>query len=361
MAGVGRQSDRDLHDAAPAGPVGAEVILDVAGPAPAARLRGGGRGPLIGALKLVQDDLVRFLQHVGEHVQPPAMRHAHHHFPVPALGLTADRLIQHRDEHVRALNGEALLAGEGPVQELLERLDLRQSLQKLALLRGRSPDPEAPRLRRVAQPRPLLGIMDVVVVVAGCIAVDAPQRPDRLQGAGSPARGGTADHRGRQLSQVPVADAVRRRVQLRVARRPPAQRIEARGQVPVFPDRLGQRRGPDDPGHVRGRGRRGRRADGPARQQRRGAPRDGLRGRFAGPAGYGRPRLAVSAGGNSLRRRDQRRRSPSLEQRAGVRIDGLGVPLVSLIELEHIARIRAIEFVQVVHAPIISAAPAYSL
>ena len=50
---------------------GAEVILDVAG---ALDVVGRGRA----ALELVEDDAVRLGQHLGEHVQPAAMRHAEH-------------------------------------------------------------------------------------------------------------------------------------------------------------------------------------------------------------------------------------------------------------------------------------------
>ena len=52
------------------------------------------------------------------------------------LGGEADRLVEHRDGHVQALDRELLLAEVGLVQEALERVDLGQAPEQLAPLVG---------------------------------------------------------------------------------------------------------------------------------------------------------------------------------------------------------------------------------
>ena len=105
---------------------------------------------------------------------------------------------------------------------------------------------EAARFRGVAQPLALLGHEDVRVVEAGRRAVDAAQLLDGLEGVGRGFRGRAADERRRQRPQVVVGDAVRARRQRRVAGRRRAERVDARGQMAVAADRLGQVGGADD-------------------------------------------------------------------------------------------------------------------
>ena len=73
---------------------------------------------------------------------------------VPMLGRAADDLVEHRHQHVEPFDREPRLAGEGPVQEALEHLDLGDAVeQRLAS----SPDPSAagsgPTRRRRAATR----------------------------------------------------------------------------------------------------------------------------------------------------------------------------------------------------------------
>ena len=58
------------------------------------------------------------------------MRHADHHVARAALGRALDREVEHRHQHVHALDREPLLAEIGLVQELLERLHLGEPLQQ---------------------------------------------------------------------------------------------------------------------------------------------------------------------------------------------------------------------------------------
>ena len=74
----------------------------------------------------------------GQHVQPAAVRHAEHHLARAGRGGQLDRLVEHRHDRVEALDRELLLAEEGLVQVVLERLDLGQPLEQRRARRRRA-------------------------------------------------------------------------------------------------------------------------------------------------------------------------------------------------------------------------------
>ena len=135
---------------------------------------------------------------------------------MPASAALADDLVEHRHEHVEPFDREARLAGKRPLQEALERLDLRQPIEQLDRIDRIGGGAEAAALRRLPQPLALLGHEHVRVVVADGRAVDPPQRLDRverrrhaLERSGNQARG--------QPPQIVVGDAVRGSEERRVA------------------------------------------------------------------------------------------------------------------------------------------------
>ena len=65
--------------------------------------------------------------HVGEHVQPPAMRHAEHDFLHAQLAAALDDLFHRGDQRFAAVETEALGAEEFHAAEFLERLRLRSA------------------------------------------------------------------------------------------------------------------------------------------------------------------------------------------------------------------------------------------
>ena len=150
----------------------AEVILHVAGPAVVDAHRAfGGDEVFVGReVELGEDGGVGLAEDVRQDVEPPAMRHAEQDFLRAGLGGVADQLVEHRHEHVRPLDREALLAGEGGVQEMLEALDCAQPLEQVALLVGVQRLPVRAGLDGLVQPVALLVVLHVVEVVA-----DLPQ------------------------------------------------------------------------------------------------------------------------------------------------------------------------------------------
>ena len=104
----------------------AEVIFDVAR---ALDLVGRRRA----ALEFVEDRAVRLGHHLGEHVQPPAMRHAEHDLLDAERAAALDDLLERRDHRFGAVEAEALGAGEFQVAELLEAFGFDQLVEDRAL------------------------------------------------------------------------------------------------------------------------------------------------------------------------------------------------------------------------------------
>ena len=149
--------------------LGTLVVLDVAGTA--ARPNGHHVDVLL-TLELGEDLGIGPPDCVGEHVQPPAVRHPDEGLAHARVGGEAEGLVEHRDQRVQSFDREALLAEEGPVEVGLERLRFRQQRERtLFLLRGERPAVLA-RLDPLPQPDALLVVGDVLDLVRDRAAVD---------------------------------------------------------------------------------------------------------------------------------------------------------------------------------------------
>ncbi len=213
------------------------VVLDVAGAALRDRGDGLDRG---GALELAEHGLVRAPEVVGEHVEPAAVRHAEHDLARALGGRQLDHLVEHRDGHVQALDRELLLAQVRLVHEALERVDLREPPQQLALLLVRQRRAERPGLDLLAQPHALAVRGDVLDLVGDRAAVDVAQVRQRVGQRG--ARHVRAQDLGRDLRHDLVGQAERLGIERRVALGLGAERIQPRGEVAVRAVGLDQRR-----------------------------------------------------------------------------------------------------------------------
>ena len=186
VARVGLQPDDDRAAVVePVGALGAVVVLDVAGAALRDRRHGLDRRR---ALELAEDRLVGAAEVVGEHVEPAAVRHAEHDLAGAVGGRQLDHLVEHRDGHVQALDRELLLAQVGLVHEALERVDLRQPPQQLALLLVRQRRAERAGLDLLAQPHALAVRGDVLDLVGDRAAVGLAQVRQRVGQRARPAR-----------------------------------------------------------------------------------------------------------------------------------------------------------------------------
>ncbi len=309
MARVRRHRDDQRRRHVGAFDAGTGVVLDVAHPAeldpPAPREQR--------VLELGEDLRVRLLHHVRQHVEPAAMRHRDEHVLHPRRRRIGDDLVEDRHHQIEAFDRKAGLAGESAVQEPFERLDPRDPVEQFAAVDRIGRRPVAPRLDRLTQPHPLVGHEDVGEVVARGRAVDGAQPFDGLVGAGRAADHRPADDAGRQAAQHVGGQAVRLRMQRRVADRSvEADRIEPGRQVPVAADRLGQ-------------------GDG------------GERRRDIGGAGGGRRRTGRVLG----------RRGPLAKGGSRRVVNRSGIPLEAFEQLEHVPRVGPGELVPRVHISII--------
>src|ERR687886_2334660 len=98
--------------------------------------------------------------------QAPAMRHTDDDLVrTPRSRVTDDR-VEHRHEHIAALDRKPLLPEKSLLEVVLEGLDLRQPLEKLTLAPGVETLEKESALRRLANPIALRRLLDMVVFVA---------------------------------------------------------------------------------------------------------------------------------------------------------------------------------------------------
>ena len=159
VARVGDERDSDRPGLRLLRPLGAQVVLHVAGATLRAADDGVGR-PL--SLELAEDRLVGLAERVREHAEAPTVSHADDCAVCALAGGELDRLVEHGHHHVQPLDRELLLAEERAPEVLLERLDGRQPLEEAAALVRRGRPAELAGLDRPAQPPPLLVVGDVL-------------------------------------------------------------------------------------------------------------------------------------------------------------------------------------------------------
>ena len=336
MAGVRRQRDRDLAVARGARPLGADVVLHVAG---AALVGGDDRVDRPLALELAQDLLVRASDDVREHVEPAAVRHADHDLVRARAGAQLDRLVEHRDHHVEALDGELLLPEERAAKVVLHPLDLAEPAEQAHALLVRQRLPVAAGLDRLPEPDALFVVGDVLDLVGHRPAVGLAEPRQRvgervaLDEEAEQRRGNPRLQLGRQLRDQPLG------LQRRVAGRLRSERVEPCGEVAVHAERLDERhRGRDAADElVVDRGGRGSRRCGSGRRDGGGR---GLRDRGMAVSAVAlepleQPRQAGIDGEHRLR--------VLLEERAPLGGDRCGVVEVLLEQQRGVARVQSVD------------------
>ncbi len=137
-------------------------------------------------LELADDRLIRLLQHVRQYIQSAAVCHADHDTGDALTACHIQQPVQHRHHHVRTFNRKTLLSQIRLVQEALEPLNFRQTLQHLALLLGIQRLQIALRFCRLTQPVALRRVLDMQELISHCAGVDAAQILDCLQRCGRP-------------------------------------------------------------------------------------------------------------------------------------------------------------------------------
>ncbi len=143
------------------------VVLDVAG-APGGSL-------LELALELGEQHRRRLAEHVDQHVEASAVRHADHDFLDARGAASLHDVVEERDQRVAALEREALLAHVARVQVALESLGRGELPEQVQALVVGEAVVEPPVLEAVLEPEPLLARRDVRELGADAAGVDLPE------------------------------------------------------------------------------------------------------------------------------------------------------------------------------------------
>src|SRR5213083_460734 len=154
-----------------------EVILDVA---VAGRLLGEQT-----SLELRYDHLVGLAEHVGEHVDPPAVRHAEDHLLDAERAGVLDQRVEEGDERVAALEREALGGRIAELEELLEALGGDQAVEDDEPVLPGEVGMVGGRLHALLEPDALLLALDVHVLDAERAAVGRLEACDQVADAGA--------------------------------------------------------------------------------------------------------------------------------------------------------------------------------
>src|SRR5438552_2522846 len=250
VARVGGQREVDLPPRA-RGVVArvAEVILDVAVP-----------GRLLGEqtpLELRDDHLVGLAEHVGEHVDPPAVRHAEDHLLDAERAGVLDHRVKEGDERVAALEREALGGRIAELEELLEALGADQAVEDGEPVLGGEVGTVGGRLHALLEPDALLLVLDVHVLDAERAAVGRLQARDQVADAGARAAPEAAARD--DAVEVLVAEAELRGLEERMPRGLRRERVQVGDQVPELAVGVDQVEDADDGRASGGRGGRARR------------------------------------------------------------------------------------------------------
>ena len=170
------------------------------------------------------------LQHVGEHVEAPAVRHADHDLDDAGARGALDQPFQQRDQALRAFQREALVAQELVLEELLEHLGADHLVEQLQPILARQHQPVARRFHPALQPGPQLDVVQVGELDADGPAVRLAQQPDQLAQR-RPVRAGDVLAAEHQVEILLGEPEVLERDRRQLAPHQP-ERVEVGGQVP---------------------------------------------------------------------------------------------------------------------------------
>ena len=170
MRGV--EGERHMHIAALRAQVGGEtlVIFDVAG-------TGEVRGVVL-ALELREQHGGRLAEHIDEHIEAAAVRHADDELLGSERTTGLDHIVEQRDQCIAAFERKTLLADVLRVQVTLETFGSGELPENVTALFRRESMVEPPRLELILQPQPLVGVRDMRELGAHRAAVGVLQHRD---------------------------------------------------------------------------------------------------------------------------------------------------------------------------------------
>ncbi len=178
MRGIGGQREMDEVAVEAAVRRGAEMVFDVA-----RALHVFGIGGI--ALEFGEHGGKGLAHHVGQHVEPAAMRHADDQLFHAELAAALDDLFERGDQRFAAIDAEAFGAGVALVAKALEHLGIGQALEDRALAGDGELGVIARHLDARLNPLALLELLNVHVLDADLLAIGRLERDqDVLEGRG---------------------------------------------------------------------------------------------------------------------------------------------------------------------------------
>src|SRR5690606_34056388 len=137
------------------------------------------RRKIVRALEFREELLRRLAEHVDEHVEPAAMRHADDDLLDAAFAGSLYQIVEHGNQRLAAFEREALLPDVLRVEVALEALGAREAAQHRPLLVLRELPMHPAVLEALAEPQPLPCSGNVRELDGELPAVDlAKQRED---------------------------------------------------------------------------------------------------------------------------------------------------------------------------------------
>ena len=214
----GIEGQRQVHRPAGRGDVGriAHVVLHVSGD----------KHLFLLAFEFLEQHFRLLAQRVDQHIQPPAVGHADHHFLHAERAAAADQLVHRHDQRFAAFEREALLTDVFGVQVAFQRLGGSQPFQQTLLVVGGKQRRGADRLQARLNPALLADVRKVHVFGTDGPAVGLSQRFEDLAQV---RLDGTSGKRAamKALPEVRLGETVIRRIELG-QRRPvvPLERVK---------------------------------------------------------------------------------------------------------------------------------------
>ena len=128
----------------------------------------------------MEDGAVRLGHHLGQHVEPAAVRHADDDLAHTERAAALDDLLQRRDHRLGAIEAEAFGAGEFQIGEFFETFGLDQLVENGALALARERDLLVRTFDALLDPALLRAVGDVQKFDAERLAIGAAQDADDL-------------------------------------------------------------------------------------------------------------------------------------------------------------------------------------
>ena len=179
--------------------------------------------------ELGKDNLERFAQKICEHIEAPAMRHAHANFLDATVGASVEDRIKNDHERFRALKRKPFLPHVARVQKNLERFGFEERPQQRHLNRARRGMLVRTCLQSLTNPFTHPRVLDMHEFRPDRVGVNSLQTGNQLAQRHRPIV--EEELRGNAKIEIRFAESELRQAEQRILRSPLCERIDSRNGV----------------------------------------------------------------------------------------------------------------------------------